>query len=98
MGRKLTKKESAALVWIIILLLIIGAVVRFFETVGFVIPAVVVSGIALIYWLYRAGQKKERLTYLKEKYQDDELVRKILRGIAGRVKLRGSFWIHWVDP
>ncbi|WP_231701977.1 hypothetical protein [Halopseudomonas sabulinigri] len=80
MARRMTKAESKAVGVLAIIALPVLAVVKLFETVGWVIPvAAVVVAIALFIW-YQRDKKKRRLTYLREKYDNEEVVQKIFQG------------------
>lgn len=76
----MTKKEAEAVFYLFIIGAIVTGVAKFFETVGFVAPIAVLVGCVLLYCAHNTNKKKERLSYLKEKYKDDEIVQKIFDG------------------
>ena len=78
---KMTKKQSEAIGILIIVALIIGVIVKFFETVGFIIPIIVIGACIGIYFFYQSSEKKKRLEYLKQKYIDDEIVNNLFKGV-----------------
>lgn len=78
---KMTKKQSEAIGILIIVALIIGVIVKFFETVGFIIPIIVIGACIGIYFFYQSSKKKKRLEYLKQKYIDDEIVNNLFKGV-----------------
>lgn len=82
---KLTKLETYAIGIVAVIGIAVSAVVKFFETVGFVIPSVILASIAAIYFWNRSAKAKEkeiaaqnRQTYLVEKYGDEEIVNRII--------------------
>ena len=78
MGKRLTKKETEALGILAVFGLIIGAIIKFFQTVGYIIPIViVVIGVALFIYL-KNKKKKERIASLTQKYGDPFIVEKIM--------------------
>lgn len=76
----MTKKETTAIIWLVIIVAIVAGIVGFFEAVGYVLPIVVVAASGLLYWWYNANKKKKRLSYLRGKYKDEELIQKIYNG------------------
>lgn len=83
MARRMTKIETTTIsliAFLIIFGVILTAIGKFFKTVGFIVP-VIVGVIAIgFYWLYNSNQKKGKLTYLRNKYKDEEIVQKIFAG------------------
>lgn len=83
MARRMTKKETTTIsliAFLIIFGVILTAIGKFFKTVGFIVP-VIVGVIAIgFYWLYNSNKKKGKLTYLRNKYKDEEIVQKIFAG------------------
>lgn len=80
MGRRITKTESKALVALLIIGFPIYWIVKLFESVGWVMPAVLSVGTGALFVLYKHYKKRKRLSYLRAKYQDEELVQKIFQG------------------
>lgn len=78
---KMTKKQSEAVGILIIVLIVIGAIAKFFETVGFITPIILIVVCTGIYLFYQFSKKKKRLAYLKQKYSNDEIVNNIFKGI-----------------
>lgn len=80
MARKMTKAESKALGVLALIAIPIAGVVKVFETVGWAIPLLfVAAAVALFIW-YQHDKKQKRLSYLRDKYQDEEVVQKIFQG------------------
>lgn len=82
------KIEDLAIGVLVIAGIVVAAVVKFFETVGFVIPSAVLAGVIIIYLLNKSQQeKKQRLEAekrrqsLMEKYRDEELVNNIINQV-----------------
>lgn len=76
----MTKKETTAIIWLVIIAALVAGIVTFFEAVGYVLPIVVVAALGLLYWWYKANKKKQRLSYLRGKYKDEGLIQKIYNG------------------
>ncbi len=80
MARKMTKAEGKAFGVLAIVALPIVGIVKIFETVGWIIPIGLVAGVIGFFIWYQSDKKKRRLSYLRDKYEDEELVQKILQG------------------
>lgn len=89
--RKMTKAESAVFGYLIVIGLVVGGIVQLFKAVGFVIPGILlVLGIWFYIWNKNRKEKEEaardkaaydsRVAYLREKYGDEALVERILKG------------------
>ncbi len=73
-----SKLEDMAIGFLLIVGVAVAAVVKFFETLGFVIPIVVIaSGLIFFFWNKNAKEKKRRLS-LTEKYNDEKVVNRIM--------------------
>ena len=70
----MSKKQDAALGYLIVIGLIVGAVVKFFEKVGYLVPIVGLVGTVALFYIYKATQKKKRREFLMQKYNDGEIV------------------------
>lgn len=83
MRHRITKAESKSLGALLIVGLPIVGIVKFLEAVGWVIPIILTAaGVSLFIW-HQHDKKQKRLSRLRDKYQDEELVQRILQG---------SFW------
>ena len=74
------KSEASALGLVAVVALPIYGVSVLFESIGLVIPIAIIGIIIIAVVWYQYDKKQKRLTYLKQKYQDDELVRNIVNG------------------
>ena len=79
MPRRTTKAGNAAIAFLIFIGLIIWGFSKLFETVGFLIPVLIVMVGIVAYFSYKAHLLKERTAYLRNKYHDGEAVQRILR-------------------
>lgn len=82
MEKKLTKKETEGLLWLLGIFLIIGFLIKFIELIE---PFFLIILIGLGYWHYDK-KKKERFAYLLDKYKDEEIVNNILNKIIWQGK------------
>lgn len=74
----MTKKQTEGIGILVIFAIIIGGIAKFFEAVGFIFPAIVVT-LCLALYLYSKKQKaKQRYEYLIQKYRDEEIVTNII--------------------
>ena len=80
MARRMTKAESKAIGALAIIALPIVGIVKFFEAVGWVIPVVAAVGAVALFIWYQHDKKQKRLSYLRGKYEDEEVVQKIFQG------------------
>jgi hypothetical protein len=80
MRRKVNEAESAALLWLLVIGTILGLVVKVAESMGW---GVFISAIILVlgfcFWIERKKQA-DRVKYLRNKYQNEDLVSQILNG------------------
>lgn len=79
MARRMSDAKNVAIGWLVIIGLI-GVKVKFFENVGYVVPSIIVAVIAVVYFINKAVKKRRRLSYLRGKYKDEELVQKVFAG------------------
>ncbi len=79
MARRMTKKETVVVIWLVIIGAVVAAIFKFFEAFGYVIPLVIVVVVVFLYWLYKENQNKQRLSYIREKYKNEDLVQKIFK-------------------
>jgi len=78
MAKRITKAESKAIMWLIIIGLPIYGVMQLGESVGWVFFVIlVVAVIGLVIW-YQLVKNKKRGEELMEKYQDSELVEALM--------------------
>ena len=80
MARRMTKAESKAFGILALIALPIVGVVKIFEVVGWVIPAVFAAGAVALFFGVQYEKKRKRLLYLRGKYEREELVQKIFQG------------------
>jgi type II secretory pathway component PulF len=78
MGRRITKAESSLLLLLIAVAAPIFLITKFFETVGFVVPVIVIVGIIISIAVSRTAAKKHRVSYLLAKYGDQQTVDRIM--------------------
>lgn len=76
----MTKKQSEAIFFLIVIAVIIGGIAKFFETVGFIVPIIIAIICIGLYVYYKAVKNKKRLAYLREKYNDEDIVQNIFKG------------------
>jgi len=73
----MTKAESTFAGVLIVLGLIVGGILNIVETTGIIIPLLILTaGIGLYFW-HKHSQRQKRLSFLRAKYHDEELVQKI---------------------
>jgi hypothetical protein len=78
MPRHTSKAGNLALGLVIILALIVLALGKIIDAVGYVLPlAVCVAVIGALIW-YASNKRKKRLEYLRSKYRDETVVQGIL--------------------
>jgi hypothetical protein len=80
MGRRTSKAEGAPLLLAILIGLPAYAAARLFETIGWVIPLVVVCAFVVLVAWYKQFQRQKRLAYLRDKYRDEQVVQDIYAG------------------
>jgi predicted membrane protein len=74
----MTKTESSALLLLIAIGITFFLVYAFFESFGFIMPALAVIGIIAVVLALRAAERKKRLNTLMAKYGDQQVVERIL--------------------
>ena len=75
----MTKKQSEGVGYLILIVIVIGLIAKFFESVGVVVPAILlVAGIALYIYVKKQNEKK-RYEYLMNKYNNEEIVEDIIK-------------------
>lgn len=84
MARRGSKAEGALIIFLLAIGIPIYVVGRIVESIGWIIPIVIVAGAIVAFFAYRQRKTKARLQYLQQKYADDEIVRKILDGYFWR--------------
>src|SRR5436853_489115 len=80
MAKKATKAEAQLIGALIIIGLPIYGITMLFETVGWIIPVLVVAAIITLVIWHKHHKKQKRLSYLREKYQNEDVVQKIFDG------------------
>lgn len=90
MARRMAKAESKAIGALAIIALPIVGIVKFFEAVGWVIPVVAAVGAVALFIWYQHDKKQKRLSYLRGKYEDEEVVQKIFQGYFWRGQSEGQ--------
>lgn len=78
MARRMSKAESSALGLLVLIGLPIYFAAEFFKAVGWVIPAVIAAIAIVLYFAIQQAKHKNRLSYLRSKYSDEEVVRRIM--------------------
>jgi len=76
----MTKAESKGIGILALIAFPIVGIMKFFEVVGWVIPAVILIGAVSIYFWFQHDKKQKRLQYLRDKYKVEEVVQKIFQG------------------
>lgn len=87
--KKMTKAESGAFGFLIIIGIVVFVIVEFFKAVGFVAPSVLlILGVGFYLWNKSRKEKEKaarvkaayehRVAYLREKYKDESIVDRIL--------------------
>ena len=80
MARRFTKAESTGIGVFALIALPIAGIAKIFETVGWIIPVVVLAGAAALFFWFKHDKKQKRLLYLRGKYANEEVVQKIFQG------------------
>lgn len=80
MARRSRKADSAA-IGLVVIVIVISLLGKFFQAVGYAFPALLVGGGLGVYFWNKAYQRKKRLLYLSDKYDDPEVVEKIMNRI-----------------
>jgi len=83
MAKRVSKAEQAMTGWLFMIALVVGVPIYLFDkmnkTVGWQIPALAVVGFLLLLFLNKWLKKRARLRHLREKYEDEVIVQKILK-------------------
>jgi hypothetical protein len=78
MAKRTTKAQNFAFGILIIIALIVAAIAKVVDAVGYVAPLLICgAGIGAFVW-HKISQKKKRLEYLRNKYRDEAIVQRIL--------------------
>jgi hypothetical protein len=80
MTRRMTKKEAQGVGLLIVIGAIFAGLVKFFESVGFIVPGIMVITAVGLYCWNKSNKKKQRLDYLRNKYKVEEVVQRIFDG------------------
>lgn len=80
MARKMTKAQSKGLGLLALIALPFIGIAKLFETIGWVIPVLVVMVFAAAFFWFEHDKKQKRLKYLRTKYSSEDVVQKILQG------------------
>lgn len=80
MAKRTSKADAALLVLVIVVGLPIFLVSKLVESVGWVMPIIVVAAIIGFAIWHQQNKKKKRLEYLRSKYHAEEIVQKIAGG------------------
>jgi len=79
-GKRMTNAEIQGIIWLIIIGIPIWLFFTIGESVGWIPIGVIAAVGVVVYILIQQHNKKQRLQYLRDKYQDEELVQKIFNG------------------
>jgi len=79
MSRRSSKADGALLMLALVIGLPAYVATKVFQTVGIVIPIVIVAAVIAIALFLNYAKKQQRLAYLREKYGDETIVRRILQ-------------------
>ena len=75
-----TKKEIEGFIWLGIIGFPIFLLIVIIDTIGWIIPLIIIIlSIAGFMWM-KTNNRKKRYIYLKNKYYDEQLVKKIVEG------------------
>jgi hypothetical protein len=80
MAKRMTKAESTLIAAAVVIGVPIYGVAKLFEAVGWVIPTLTVGAVIAFFVWQRHHKKQKRLSYLREKYRDENLAQKIFGG------------------
>lgn len=78
MARRSSKSDGALIGLLLVVGLPLYVVSKILETTGWVAPVAVIAILILLYGVIKYRQKQSRLAYLRAKYHDEEIVRRIL--------------------
>jgi hypothetical protein len=80
MARRNSKAEGALLLLALAIGLPIYIASKVIESVGWIVPVLIVIGAISLFIWYGRKKKKDRLLYLRNKYNDENIVQKIVGG------------------
>lgn len=80
MAKRTSKADAALIALVVIVGLPIFLVSKLVDSVGWVVPIIVVVTIIGIAVWYQQDKKHKQLEYLRSKYQNEEIVQKIIGG------------------
>jgi uncharacterized protein YxeA len=66
---------------LIFIAVIVTAVIKFFENVGFMTLIIVIVVCVVAFFLYKAIRKQQKLSYLKKKYVNSRVVERMFSGV-----------------
>jgi hypothetical protein len=78
MAKRIAKAESGLLALLVIVALPIFLVVKFFETFGFLVPIIGITGIVVVVCALRTSSRTKRVSMLTAKYGDSQVVERIV--------------------
>ena len=78
---KMTKLQKESLATLLFIAVIITAVIKFFENVGFLTLIIVIVACVFAFLLYKTIRKKKRLSYLTQKYVNSRIVDRMFSGV-----------------
>jgi amino acid permease len=78
---KMTKLQKESLATLIFIAVIVTAVIKFFENVGFMTLIIVIVVCVVAFFLYKAIRKQQKLSYLKKKYVNSRVVERMFSGV-----------------
>ena len=79
---KTTKLQKESLATLVFIAVIITAIIKFFENVGFLLLIIVIAACVVAFLAHKTIRKNRRSTYLKQKYVNSRIVRRILNGVV----------------
>lgn len=77
MARRGLKAESTLIATLLIIGLPLYGISELYKSVGWIPPALTAVAIVVLIVSYRYYKKQKRMSYLREKYQDEDLVQRI---------------------
>ncbi|OIQ72119.1 hypothetical protein GALL_462580 [mine drainage metagenome] len=80
MAKRTSKADAALIALVVVVGLPIFLVSKLVDSMGWVVPIIVVVAIIGLAIWYQLDKKQKRLEYLRSKYQDEEIVQKIVGG------------------
>lgn len=90
MARRATKAEAYLIAFVIIVGMPIYLISKFLKTTGWVTPLIFIISVVILIYLYQNDKNKKRLVYLREKYNDEEIVQKIYNGYFWQGQTEGQ--------